>query len=129
MSVFSKKRNRLDKFNQVVEGKSEEEKREAEEALLQPEPLPDYTGEQPAHRNDLEARTVLIVFRTKAQMDLVGEVFSIRTSVANKSYITDISLLEYIARQVKDGHMEIIDGKIIPVVGKAEPGAGRRKLK
>lgn len=127
MSVFSKKRDRADKFQKATKGKSESEKREAEEALLQPEPLPEYQGELPVHKNDLDARTVLIVFRNKAQMDLVGEIFSIRTSVANKSYITDISLLEYISKQVKKGKMKVVNGQIMPVEKKK--GKKKRKLR
>jgi len=62
--------------------------------------------------NELESRTALIVFTDKAQMDLIGELFSIRESCSGTSYITNIELLENIAREVRDGSMHVKDGRV-----------------
>ena len=112
MSVFSTKQDKVKKFEAITEGATKEKKREVEERLLVPEPLPMYDGPEPDHKSELDSRTALIVFRNKAQMDTIGKLFSIRTSVNKVSYITDISLLEEIAKQVHAGEAEVVDGKI-----------------
>ncbi len=113
MGIFDKKRNRDKQFQKATEGKGKKEIRKAEEGLLKPEILTDYAGPTPKHKSELASRTALIVFRNKAQKDLIGEVFSIRTSVNGETYITDISLLEYLATMVKDGAACIHDGKLV----------------
>lgn len=115
MSIFDKRANKQDRFAKAADGKSDEEKREIEETLFKPEELPQYAGELPEYKNALEARTVLIVFRDKAQMELIGEIFSIRKSkTSGDRYITDISMLEHIARRVKNGSLIVKGGKILP---------------
>lgn len=128
MSIFKKtKIDRQKKFEEQVKGVSEKEKRDAESALLKPESIQPYTNELPKHKNELASRTVLIVFRDKRQMDLVGELFSIRESCNKEAYITNIQLLEYIAQQVKDGKY-IVDGEQIkPVKKKKKNKKGKVK--
>lgn len=131
MSIFDKKIDRVQKFEKVSEGKTEEEKRELEEALLKPEPLAIYDGPQPEHKSELESRTALIVFRNKHQMDLIGELFQIRTSIGKVSYITDISLLEGIAKMVKAGRA-VVNGdsiELIPEKVDSDRPAGRLRRK
>lgn len=115
MSIFNKRSNKVQQFNRVTKDATNEEKRLAEEALLKPENVEPYAGELPVFSNELESRTVLIVFRDKAQMDLVGNLFSIRHSCTGKSYITCIDLLEHLAVEVQEGRMEVKDNKIVPV--------------
>ena len=106
MSIFNKKVQRTNKF-ESMEFPSDVEKRDAEEQLLKPESIEPYTGELPKHSSELESRTALIVFRDKQQMDLIGKLFNIRESCAGKSYITNIELLETIARAVQKGAMYV----------------------
>jgi hypothetical protein len=131
MSIFDKKIDRVQKFEKVSEGKTEEEKRDLEEILLKPEPLPIYDGPQPEHKSELESRTALIVFRNKHQMDLIGELFQIRTSIGKVSYITDISLLEGIAKMVKAGRA-VINGdsvELVPEKSDSDRPTGRLRRK
>jgi len=107
MSIFDKKVKRDEKFCSM-QFDSEEAKRDAEEQLLKPENIESYSGELPKYSNELESRTALIVFRDKAQMELIGEIFSIRESCNGKTYITNIQLLEGLAKLVKDGIMRVI---------------------
>lgn len=111
MSIF--KRNKVEQFKKKTEGKSKEEVREAEEALLVPENLPKYEGKQPTYKSELASRGTLIVFSSREQRELIGEIFSIKTSISNESYITNIDLLENIARMVKNGDASIDNGRII----------------
>ena len=111
MSIFNRKVQRTNKF-ESMEFKSDVEKRDAEEQLLKPESIEPYTGELPKHTSELEARTALIVFRDKQQMDLIGSLFNIRESCAGKGYITNIELLETIANEVKEGNLYIFEGRI-----------------
>lgn len=106
MSIFNKKVQRTNKF-ESMEFPSDVEKRDAEEQLLKPESIEPYTGELPKHSSELESRTALIVFRDKQQMDLIGKLFNIRESCAGKTYITNIELLETIARAVQNGTMYV----------------------
>lgn len=112
MSLFNK--NIQGQFEKATKDKSESEKREIEMQLLKPEPIPPYGGEKPLYTNELDARTVVIVFRDYNQMELIGEMFSIRRSGKDgQAYITDIGLLEHIARRVKNGSLLIKKGKIV----------------
>ena len=111
MSIFNKKVQRTNKF-ESMEFPSDVEKREAEEKLLKPENIEPYTGELPKHTSELEARTALIVFRDKQQMDLIGKLFNIRESCAGKGYITNIELLEYFAKEVQDGRMYVYNNTL-----------------
>ena len=107
MGLFdNRKVDRVQKFENI-EFSSKEEKRDTEEKLLQPESIEPYTGELPKYSNELESRTALIDFKDIAQMDLVGTLFSIRESCSGKSYITNIELLEHIARCVREGSMYV----------------------
>ncbi|RLG72158.1 MAG: hypothetical protein DRO23_10880 [Thermoprotei archaeon] len=116
MSFFDKqKKSKSKKFEKATEGMTKEEIREAELCLLKPEPIPPYDGEQPKHKSELSSRTALIVFKDKAQQDLIGEIFHIRTSINGTTYITDISLLENIAKMVKEDVYSIVDGKIVEI--------------
>jgi len=127
MSIFNKKPDKQRMFNRVSAstGMTLEESRETEMALLKPEPLPVYTGELPKHLNELAARTVLIVFRDNVQMELVGKLMSIRHSCNGSAYITDISMLEHLAREVEKGNMIVRNNKIV-LVEKVEKAHRRR---
>jgi len=115
MSLFKSKKSKTDKFAETVKGKSKEEIRKAEERLLKPADLKAYDGEHPKHRNELDSRTALIVFKNKAQQELISEIFSVRTSSNGVTYITDISLLHNLAKMVKAEKAEITaDGLVIP---------------
>ena len=111
VSIFNKKVQRTNKF-ESMEFPSDVEKRDAEEKLLKPENIEPYTGELPKHTSELEARTALIVFRDKQQMDLIGKLFNIRESCAGKGYITNIELLEFFAKEVISGNMYVHNGSL-----------------
>ncbi len=123
MSIFDKQQNKVKKFAKVTKGKKKKDIRKAEEALLKPEHLETYDGEEPKHRSELASRTALIVFKDKHQQELIGEIFAVRTSIQGATYITDISLLETIAQAVRDGDMRVVDNKIVPVGEPDEPTA------
>lgn len=126
MSIFNKKRDKAKQFSEVTKGKSKKEKRKAEAQLLKPEPLPVYNGPTPKYKNELESRTCLIVFRNKAQQDLIGNLFSVRESVSGTIYITNIALLEDIATKVQSGEYQLVDEQVI-VPETREPTPVRRR--
>ncbi len=115
MSVFNNKVDRTKNFEHLTEDATEEEKREAELALLRPADLCKYPGKTPKYTSELASRTALIVFHNKAEMDLIGELFEIRTSVSGETYITNIMLLKHIAEEVKTGNMAISKDKVVHV--------------
>jgi len=129
-SIFDSKPDKVKQFQASSKGVTEVVKREIETQLLKPENIVKYTGEEPKHKSDLSARTVLIVFRNTTQMELIGNLFEIRESKVNHdTYITNIQLLETIAQSVKDGTMGIINGQIqvlsadkVPVGGNEAEG-------
>jgi len=111
MSIFTKK-NKIQKFTKNIKNKSKKEIRKAEEALLKPEDIPQYDGPQTKHRSELASRTALIVFKNKEQQQLIGNLFNIKTSVNNVTYITDISLLHNIAVAVQNEELELVNNSI-----------------
>jgi len=118
MSFFDKHASsQVEQFEEVVKGKTKEEVRDAEMHLLKPGNIASYDDKVPKHRSELASRTALIVFTNKAQQELIGTLFQIRTSVNNETYITDISLLEAMARGVKKGKYQIVDNEIQLVTG------------
>jgi hypothetical protein len=116
MSFFKGVKTKVERFSEVAGNLPDSERRKAEEAHLKPAPIEPYDGPQPRHKSELESRTALIVFRDKQQQELIGELFSIRESVKGETYITDISLLEYIANQVKLGFMYVTSNNQIHFV-------------
>lgn len=112
MGIFDKQQDKAKKFKKVTEGKTKEEIRVAEEHLLKPENIPDYTGASPKHKSELASRTALIVFKNKAEQELISEIFSVRTSVNGETYITDISLLNAISHGVRSDLYRIVDNEI-----------------
>ena len=115
MGFFEKNKelSRVVKCEKMHEGATKEEKRSLENALLKPETILPYTGVMPKHTNPLKGRSALIVFSSEKQKRLIGEIFSIRESVSGVVYITDVSLLEWVATQVKLGVMCVSDGSIV----------------
>jgi len=104
VSIFDKKINVQDRFDKASKGKSNGETRVIEEALLKPNPIPDYTGDTPKHHSNLEYRLVNIAFKTDNDMKLVNDyVMTISESFKGEKYITDISLLIHIAKAIKKG--------------------------
>jgi hypothetical protein len=103
MGVFTNKLDRVQKYKKVTKNKGKEAKRKAEEQLLTPASIPVYAGDTPKYSSELASRTALIVFKNKMQQDIISELFNIKTSVSNITYITNISLLENIAKMVRDG--------------------------
>lgn len=117
MSFLKKKRDMSKRFTGLTDGATEEEKREGEQNLLKPEPIIPYTGEVPLYRSELDGRSALIVFKDGDQRDLVGEIFAMRTSEGKKdTYITDISLLDTLAKVVK----KLVDAKMKEEVKKLD---------
>ena len=99
MSLFNKKRDQSKKFTELTADASDEKKRQGELDLLKPEPLENYEGEVPKHKSDLERRTILMVFKDESQIELVKKIFDVRgAEITNKFYVTDISILETLAR-------------------------------
>ena len=86
MSIFDKQQDKSKKFAKVTKGKTKEEVRVAEEHLLKPENIPEYTGDSPKHKSELASRCALIVFKNQAQQDVISEIFAVRTSVSGDTY-------------------------------------------
>jgi len=112
MSFFDNRSDKAKNFSKVTKGKSKNEIRKAEEALLKPEPLEIYKGEKTKHRSELASRKAIIVFKDKKQQKLINELMSVRESVNGEVYITDISMLENLAKAVRNGEMRVIDNKL-----------------
>jgi len=114
MGIFSSIKDKVQKAQELSKGKTKEEKRIIEQKLLQPEPLPKYNGKLPSHKSELHSRTALIVFSSNSQKKLISSILSVRTSCKGVTYITDISLLEWLATKVKEGVLKVTNGEIVP---------------
>jgi len=113
MGVFDTNIDRSSVFGKATEGAAEEDKRHAEERLLKPKPVEPYQGELPEYKSEIESRVAIIVFNSMQQKELIGELFSIRKSqITHETYITDIGLLGYFAKQVRAGNMEVVNNQL-----------------
>ncbi len=107
---------KLKKFKRVTKGKSQEQIREAEMALLKPDPIPPYNGEHPLNRNDLISRSVNIVFKSQEDMNAFHQnIMPISYSIAHKkAYITDITLLMNLLEDIKKGKLIVDNKRVVP---------------
>jgi hypothetical protein len=84
------RRDRVAKFEELCKGKTKEEIREIEMALLRPDAIPDYVGEVTRYNINSET-TVKLVFKNETEMALIGKYLSINTYI--EPCISDIKVL------------------------------------
>lgn len=84
------RRDRVARFEELSKGKTQEEIRIMEMALLKPDEIPDYVGE--VNRYNLNSETtVKLVFRTPEEMEMVGKHLSINNYI--EPCISDIKIV------------------------------------
>jgi len=87
------RRSRVERFGKAAKGKTtQRELRELEEHLLEPEPIPRYTGEQPPVQG-VAARSVKLVFPTEQATELFRKYFSVTQYVEQCCYRLDMLTL------------------------------------
>jgi len=74
--MLGMKDSRRKRFEDATKGKSKEDVRELERALLKPDALPPFTGKRPP-RSSIEQRTVKIIFETDEAMELFRQFFRV----------------------------------------------------
>lgn len=111
MSLIKRNRDRAGRFENLAEGKTEKEKRKLETQLLKPEPVPQYTGDMPENYG-IDALTVSIVFSNEKVKALAEKFLKISFSkVKRQQYITDITLLVDMLKQMDKGKLIYKDGE------------------
>lgn len=88
-------------FADKVEGKTAEEKRKIEMALLKPTKLKQYTGEVPKYLNTLDEMSINIVFSNREQYTLFNEFFIISESCKGERYVTNMDFLFILLKNFK----------------------------
>jgi hypothetical protein len=68
--------SRVQRFAKAAEGKTKEEVRDLERALLKPDVLTPFTGKKPP-KSSVEQRTVKIIFETDEDMELFRQFFRV----------------------------------------------------
>lgn len=101
MSSFFKPKDIQTEFAKQVEGKTEEEKRKIEMAMLKPEKLKPYVGETPKYLNTLDEMSINIVFSNREQYNLFQEFFIISESCKGERYVTNLDFLFILLRNFK----------------------------
>lgn len=95
--------NRVEQFNKLSENvTNKEELRELEMALLTPEPIPPYAGEERRYIVNSE-HTVKFVFPNKASMDFFGRFIPI-AEYKEKS-VTNIQIILDLFRAIDNGEI------------------------
>lgn len=93
MSEFLGVKNRegklIRKYEQLIKGKTNEEKREIELQLLKPDVLPPYTGPK-VNRGPLGKRTVKFFFPSNSDVELLAHHVKINNYVELNTYDTDL---------------------------------------
>jgi len=86
--ITNNENERVRRFSKLSKDKSAKEKRQLEEALLQPTQLPQYTGPKPTAEG-VDARTVILVFPDDTSFALFARHFKIskyvRTCISQTS--------------------------------------------
>jgi hypothetical protein len=101
-SFLSKKArpDRVKLFEQASNGKTKEEVREMEMQMLEPEPIPPYTGEEIRYIVNSE-HTVKFVFPNQEAMDLFGKHIPITTYIEKS--VTDLKIIFDLFRAIDAG--------------------------
>lgn len=77
---FGEKGTTLSKVERAAalsKGKTKAERRRIEQALLKPEPIPEYTGVEPGTLSDVEARRVTFIAPNDRLIDLMKKHFKV----------------------------------------------------
>ncbi len=100
-------KSRSDRYiEQRKKGTSQKELRDMEEKLMVPEELPEYTGPQPQHLSELDARTVLVVFKQDSHMELMREHFKLSSSPNVQTSLLDNHLLVLLLQALEEEAIE-----------------------
>lgn len=100
---FLSKKARPDRvalFEKMSAGKSKEEVRKLEMEMLEPEPLPMYTGEEIRYIANSEL-SVRFVFKNEEEMELFGKYVPIATYLERS--VTDIRIILDLFRSMESG--------------------------
>lgn len=96
------RKDKVERFEELSKGKTKEETRELEMALLKPEPVPDYIGRAERYVANSEL-AVKIVFSSQEEMDLVERHISIPSYKGR--CISDLKLFLALFRALDDGQI------------------------
>jgi len=111
MGLFDKKRDRSNAFSEMAKGKDNKEVRHLEEQMLKPRPIETYVGEQPENYG-IDSLTVSIVFPDEQVKKLFAKHMKISYSKVKKAqYMTDISMLINLVKQLDSGKLVYKGGK------------------
>lgn len=91
LSFLGKSSNRVERFERLKKSKSKEEVRKLEQALLEPEPIPEYTKEQPTNKG-MHALAVKLFFNEQKDYDLFCKHFKVSQYIEASCYQLDILL-------------------------------------
>jgi len=100
---LDKEKTKSERFQQLSEGKTDQEKREIEKKLLKPEKLPDYTGPQPI-KNSLDKLTVKMVFPDTEAVEMLKRHFKVGQYIEQS--INKIDLFVDFLRALDNGTLE-----------------------
>ena len=97
------RKDRVERFEELSKGKTKEEIREIEVALLRPDAIPDYVGELSRYALNQDT-TVKLVFKTKEDMSLVGKYMNITAYI--EPSISDIKIILDLFNALEEGRMK-----------------------
>jgi len=96
------RKDKVERFEELSKGKTKEETRALEMALLKPEPVPDYIGRAERYVANSEL-AVKIVFSSQEEMDLVERHIAIPNY--KERCISDLKLFLALFRALDDGQI------------------------
>jgi hypothetical protein len=99
------KENKVEIYEKAIEDDlSEPEKRQLEMELLKPEKIPAYIGKTPTPLNNINSRTVKLVFPNNKSFSLLKKFFNIREYVEN--CISDLELFLLFLEALETGEIK-----------------------
>ena len=118
----TRERGIMSRFMKLIKGKSKEEVRDIELALLKPAPLPKYGGKKSSAQSKWLAESITFSFPNKDIVERLGKFIKINTYIENNSY--DIALFIEVLKLLENGTLQWKNETLYL----KRPGKLRRKL-
>ncbi len=94
--------DRVKQFEQMSAGKSKQEVRELEMAMLEPEPIPEYMGEELRYIINSEF-AVKFIFKDQEEMDFFGKF--VKIAVYHERSITNMKIIMDLFHSIENGEI------------------------
>jgi hypothetical protein len=94
------------KLKTISKASSKEERRNMEEQLLKPAELPSYTKDEPTVKDEIESKTVMFVFSSMEEVQLLKKHFKISDYKSQNVRASNMNLFVDFLKALESGELE-----------------------